>query len=187
MSPEDSGPGRALLVGSGGRFPFNGHLRVSILGERGAVLHAAGRVGASVPPERAWPGVITLHKLLSLVEGRDRIEMSRSLWDLLIQLPSERLGASQGRDLSLLVVAEDPDGVLISGVGLGGLLGMIAPRARPVVPPTHPLLSEPGLPQAPPKALAPRLNAPRYVAWCSGEPPPEGDAEALYARCGLSQ
>lgn len=178
---------KALLVGSAGRFPFNGHFRVSVPGEMGAVLHVAGRVGSSVPPEQAWPGVLTLYKALHLVKGRSRVELSRNLWDLLVTVPPERLGASHGRDLSLLAVAEDPEGLLISGVGLGGLMGVVEPRARPVVPPSHPLLGEPGLPKGPPRALAPRLTAKAYVAWCHGEPPVEFRTSDLYEKCGVRQ
>lgn len=178
---------KALLVGSAGRYPFNGHFRVSVPGEVGAVLHVAGRVGSSTTPEQSWPGVLTLYKALHLVKGRSRVEMSRNLWDLLLTIPPERLGGSEGRDLTLLAVAEDPEGLLISGVGLGGLMGMVEPRARPVVPPTHPLLGEPGLPTGPPRALAPRLTAEAYVAWCHGEPPTEFRVSDLYNRCGVPQ
>jgi hypothetical protein len=177
---------RALLVGGGGRFPYNGHFRLRLVSGE-TVLDVAGRIGASLPPEEAWPGVVSMFKLLRHAIGIDRVEMSRSVWDLLASVPPERLGPREGRDLSLLVVAADPDGVIISGVGLGGLLGLVGARARPVVPPTHPLLGEPGLPQGPPRALAPRMMAPAYAAWCHGDSPPDNDTEDLFARCGVTR
>ena len=177
--------GRALLSGSAGRFPYNGHFRLRVEGF-GATLYAAGRVGASRPPPEAWPAVCALHALLEQTTGRNRLSLLRDAWERLIDAPNDHFGASQGRDLVLLLVARDTEGIAVAGVGLGGLLGLREDGARAVVPPNHPLLGEPGLPSEPPRALEPRRNSPVFAAWgWEEEPLDEDDLEAVCRQCGV--
>jgi len=177
--------GRALLAGSSGRFPYNGHFRLRVEGF-GATLYAAGRVGASRPPHEAWPSVCALHALLSEATGRNRLSLLRDAWERLIAAGDEPLGPGGARSLVLLLVARDTEGVAVAGVGLGGLLGLREDAARAVVPGNHPLLGEPGLPSEPPRALEPRRESPVFAAWGWGEAPlPEDDLEAICRRCGV--
>jgi len=69
------------------------------------------------------------------------------------QVPGADLGPAEGGDLSLLVVAADPDGIGVAGVGLAAALGRGPTGVAPLVAPGHPLLEPPGRPSAVPGVL----------------------------------
>lgn len=174
---------RALLLGSGGRLPFRGHLRLAV--DRGqARLAVAARVAHGAPPPESWDAVLRLHAALSEARGADRWQLCRDAWERLVALEAGALGPAEGADLSLIMVTEDAEGETVSGVGLSGLWTLERGALRRVVPLGHPLLGEAGRPTAPPKVLAPAQPGPVYLASCAGEaqePAPRGVLDA----CGV--
>ncbi|MCB9796952.1 MAG: hypothetical protein H6741_30075 [Alphaproteobacteria bacterium] len=175
---------RALLLGSSGRLPFNGHLRVSRLTD-GVRLQVAARVAHGAPPPEAWEAVCAAYAALAAAEGHDRWQLCRDAWERLLAVDRGRLGPASGADLSLLMVTEDAGGETISGVGLAALHTLERGELRPVVPAGHPLLGAAGLPTQPPNVLSPARPGPVYVGRCAAlsvaEPPARGVLEA----CGV--
>lgn len=125
---------RALLLGGTGRLPFNGHLRLRVVGD-GAQLWAAARVAAGLPPEAAWRAVVALHGALSGARGSSAMELLVGCGVALDQLDPAALGPAKGGDLSLLLVASGPDGSLWSARGLDAVWSA---DLRPVNLPTDP-------------------------------------------------
>ncbi|MCB9765782.1 MAG: hypothetical protein H6739_38765 [Alphaproteobacteria bacterium] len=175
---------RAMLLGSAGRLPFNGHLYVERRGGP-ARAHVAARVASGARPPVAWDAVLALHEALEGCTASDRFALCRDAWERLLTIDRARLGPAEGRDLCLLMVVEDPDGELISGVGLGRLMTLERGRLRDVVDLNHPLLGEPGLPEQLPKVLGPQAPGPVYLARCFGEPVEPPSAREALALCGV--
>lgn len=177
-------PPRALLLGSPSRLPFNGHLR-RVLDSDGARVSVAARVAAASPPEEAWAAVSALWSALDGAIGRDRGTLCRDAWERLLRVDRARLGPAAGADLTLLMVAEDAEGELISGCGLGLVLAVEAGATRELVDPRHPLLGEPGLPSAVPRALGPDRRGEIYVGMPAGLSVKPPAPPQLFAACGV--
>ena len=131
------------LAPSGARLPYSGHLNVQL--KRGpATLEIAARLAAGLPPERAWDALLSLQALLDNVDGEDRHGLMESLWRTLRSASPAELGPTRGADLSLMALAVDPEGVVLSGVGLASIEG--CPQAS-VLP------KQTGLPQEVPPSV----------------------------------
>lgn len=176
---------RALLLGTGGRLPFIGQIRRSF-DAGGARLHMAARVAPGADPDTAWRAACALWSALDACAARDRYTLCRQAWEGLLALDRSRLGPQRGADLTLLLLCEDLGGELISGCGLGQLWGVDGETLRELVDPRHPLLGDLGLPEAPPKVLAPAQPAAVYLARAQGEAPAVPDATRLAALCGVN-
>lgn len=155
-------PHRALLLGSPGWHPFNGHLRLR-LGDARVGLHVAGAVAAGGPPPVAFAGAAALQGSLTTAAGDDRFALLRSAWERLAALDPAALGPAAGQDLALLLVAFDPEGWCIAGTGLAAVFGLDAARGRELVPFAHPLLGLEGLPAQPPGVFVPDCAPERVV------------------------
>ncbi|MBK7760824.1 MAG: hypothetical protein IPO67_10395 [Deltaproteobacteria bacterium] len=177
-------PPRALLLGSPSRLPFNGHLR-RVLDCEGARVSVAARVAASSPPEESWAAVSTLWAALDGATGRDRGTLCRDAWERLLRVDRAKLGPGLGADLTLLMVAEDAEGELVSGCGLGLVLAVEGADARELVDPRHPLLGEPGLPDAVPRALGPDRRGEIYIGMPTGLNVNRPAPPRLFAACGV--
>ena len=173
----------ALLVGDPGRAPFAGHARARVVGPR-ATLTAAGRVGAGAGLVAAYAAARALETALHLAAGPgDRNAMLRRAWEALAALPPGALGG--GADLSLLLVAEDSEGVGVAAVGLAALWGELDGRLVPLVEGRHPLLSSPGLPGRLPGVLTLDLSPDRIIGCPSHLDPAPPALATLDARCGV--
>jgi|GEM_PF-2169269 len=152
---------RVLAFGDPGPLPFLGHFRAEVAGP-GSVLRVAGRVGGAgdAVEANALAGAVEA-RVRALVHAVDRPDdrrvLLRGLWSAL-SAEAERHPASMTADFAVCVVAVDPKGVSVTGVGLAGTW-FLADRQppRPLVPATHPLLSPLGLPANRPGAMT--LNA----------------------------
>lgn len=177
-------PPRALLLGSPSRLPFNGHLR-RVLDCEGARVSVAARVAASSPPEESWAAVAALWTALDGAAGRDRGTLCRDAWERLLRVDRAKLGPAAGADLTLLMVAEDTEGELVSGCGLGLVLAVEGAAVRELVDPRHPLLGEPGLPSAVPRALGPDRRGEIYVGMPAGLGVKPPSPPQLLVACGV--
>ena len=131
------------LSPSRARLPYSGHLHLTLL--RGpARLEVAARLGSSQPPERAWDTILELERVLQDVDGEDRHGLMESLWRTLAATAPERLGPTRGEDLCLLALSVDPQGALLSGVGLEAVQDQ---------PQAHVLPKAPGLPETAPPSI----------------------------------
>jgi len=171
-------PPHALLAGTPGRMPFNGHFR-GVRAFGAARLAWAGRIGASASPVEGWAAAEAARDALAAITGLDRFELLRAAWDALGGIEARWLDR---RDLSLLLVASDSDGVAIAGCGLAIVAVPGEGGLTPILPPGHPMLGEPGLPKKLP-GFAPETASDRFV----GVPTGVGmalDAD-IDARCGV--
>ncbi len=177
----------ALMLGGAGRYPYNGTFRRHW--SQGEVrIDVAGRLAASSAPEKTWPAVVLVHQALAEVGGADRLSALRSVWEGVLTLPRHLLAPAQGGDLSLLMVASDPAGTSVAGVGLTQVWRWSPQRVTPLVPPGHPLPAPPGIPPPPPGALTldEPLSGPLVAAAAGARSPlPKTPDEAL-RRCGVT-
>lgn len=127
---------RALLVGSPGRSPFAGHFR-GRLERGGASLAWAGRVKGSAAPEEAWAAAEAARDVMAAVSGEDRFGLIDGAWAALRTL--------ERADLTVLLVARDPEGLSVAACGLADL----RVGGEPVAEAGHPLFDEPGVRERP--------------------------------------
>ena len=181
----------ALLLGTPGRLPFVGHLRASAEGGR-AWLRAAGRVFAGGDPVAAYePARQVAAAILGIDTRGDRNALLWRAWEAVGALDPSVLGPEEGGDLSLLLVAGDPDGVGVAGVGLTAVWGRVPGLGAlvPLVGGRHPLLAPPGRPVRTPGVLTLDPIDGRDPVSVVGCPAPDAPAiailEGLDARCGV--
>lgn len=124
---------RALLIGNPSPLPFLGHVRVRRALPTGTI-HVAARLSPAAPPDLAWELAEKARAALATVDGGDRYRMINAAWAALRPLDAG--------DLTVLMVAQDRDGVAVTAAGLGAVLV----DGRPLVPEDHPLLGPPGIP-----------------------------------------
>lgn len=172
---------RPLLLGRGGPWPFGGYFR-------GGFSHGdtqvtwAGCVTDGEDLVLAWRAARAVQAALLRAGpvAADRRRALSVLWARLDGVPRDTLGGAVGGDLSLLVVATDPDGASISGTGLGSL---VAPgptgQVTAWVDGEHPILTPPGIPATRPGAL----SVTEIPPWLCGVP--HGRALQLPARAPL--
>ncbi len=151
---------RALLLGGPGRYPFNGHLRLSLRHDR-ARLHIAAVVASGSEPPVAFDAAAALRAQLVDVSGRTRFALLRSAWERLSELDLGLLGPARGQDLGLLMVAWDDDGLGVAGTGLSALHA-VADGVEPLLEGEHPLFGIRGIPGSPPGVFTPH-EPPRAV------------------------
>ena len=147
----------SLLLGDPGALPFLGHLRTR-LEVSGAKLWAAGRVFSGGDVVEAYEASRNLTRVIEesgarLETNASRHDLLRCTWEALAELDADQMGRDAGRDVQLLLTAEDTDGVGVAGVGLSMVYGLIDQRFQPLVSGDHPLLCGPGLPGALPGVL----------------------------------
>lgn len=174
----------ALLVGRDGDWPFAGHFR----GHLGPVSWA-GCVAADAGPETAWRAARAI--AMALRAGgppqADRRRALSILWARLDGVDREALGPDRGEDLVLLLVAADPEGAAVSGVGLGGLWALWGERAEAWVTPPHPLLGPPGPPVRRPGVLT-VAQAPSFLVATAHDRPVDlagARRSAVQSVCGV--
>lgn len=175
----------ALLLGDPGRAPFAGHARARVVGPR-ATMTAAGRVAAGAGLVVAYGAARALEEVLHRAAGPgDRNAMLRRAWEALEALPAAALGPEGGADLSLLLVAEDAEGIGVAAVGLAALWGELGGQLLPLVEGKHPLLCPPGRPSRTPGVLTLDLAPERLVGCPASLDPTPPALAALDARCGV--
>lgn len=157
MPADPSSLPAALMLRGAGRFPFNGLFELTRV-QGDCWLSVAGRIAGSSAPEVTWDILVTVHEALADACAPDRLGALRTVWDRVLTLPRQALGPAQGKDLSLLLVATDPEGTSVAGVGLEMVWRWTPERVQPLVSPGHNLLAPPGIPTLPPGALT--LDAP---------------------------
>ncbi|MBN2800333.1 MAG: hypothetical protein JXX28_14430 [Deltaproteobacteria bacterium] len=148
-------PPTPLLLGRPGPWPFAGYFRGQLVHPEGLRVAWAGRVSDGADLTVAWRATLAMQQALSRKGpiDADRRRALSILWARLDGVHREGLGPAQGADLSLLLLAEDPDGIAVSAVGLRQLLGPREGALSPWVRGAHPLLGAPGIPVARPGAL----------------------------------
>ena len=179
---------RSLVLGGAGPLPFCGHFRTEVVGGR-ARLSAAGRIAATADLQVAYDVSRRVEAVLrTACEGAwwdtDRHGLLRRAWTLLRELPSARLGPSQGQDFSVLFVARDERGIGVAGVGLDAVWVHLGDRWRALVPPGHPLLAPPGIPARVPGVLTLDTDPSAVLGAPTGVEPTLPPPSALQARCG---
>lgn len=117
----------------------------------------------------------------------DRHGLLRRAWTLLSELSGERLGPRHGEDLTLLMVSLDERGVGVAGVGLDAIWAGSGGKFRALVPPGHPLLTPPGLPDSVPGVLTLEGEPADVIAAPTGVEPTLPSAGELLIRCGVRE
>lgn len=169
------------MPGSPGRWPFAGHVRGRW--ESGPVRIAwAGRIAHSALPEEAWEAATALRDALGTVTGDGRFDVISRAWAAIDQLP-ERWKTRE--DLSLLLVASDPAGILLSSAGLTAVYvespaGWVAAALS-----GSPLFSEPGVPSRAPVPQPSLRPGTRFVGLGKDMPLPKPADIAL--SCGVRE
>ena len=185
---------RALLRGHSGDWPLAGHVLGCHEDPTGRFeVHWAGRVGAGGDLDDSWRASRVLERSLAkgAREGQDARSCLTAIWGALESITPSQLGATSGKDLSLLLVATDSHGVTISAVGLGRVetLGKgKRSRTRCWIEGEHPLLGPPGMPDQFPGALTLPSGPPWLVGdvWGARGPSSTTDeGETLLVRCGV--
>jgi hypothetical protein len=175
----------ALLPGDPGPLPFLGHLRLRVEA-RGVWLAAAGRVGATGDATTAWMAARTVERALrGAAGGGDRHAWLWRCWEAVAAVPAGALGPRGGEDLSLVLVAGDPRGVGLAGVGLNAAWGLLDGALRPLVEGRHPLLSPPGRPSQMPGVLTLDAEPSLILANPSHRPPVTPAVGELARLCGV--
>ena len=176
-----SSPVVVWMPGSPGRWPFAGHVRGSW--ESGPVRIAwAGRIAHSALPDEAWEAAEALRDALKSVTGDGRFDVITRAWEAVATLP-ERWKTRE--DLSLLFVASDPAGNLLSAAGLAGVYvesssGWVAAALS-----GSPLFTEPGAPARPPVPQPSLRPGNHFVGLCKDMPMPKPADLAL--SCGVRE
>ena len=145
---------QAWLLGDPTRAPFLGHARLRLDTGRARLAGAArlGLGGGVVGAYRAARGLE--QALIEAASGPgDRYALLWRAWEALAGMPAEALGPAGGGDLSLILVAEDPGGICVAGVGLSAVYGLVGAELRALVEGQHPLLAPPGRPARTPGVL----------------------------------
>lgn len=127
---------RALLVGTPGRAPFTGHFRGRV-NSGGSTLVWAGRLRWGSTPEEGWAAAEVARDALAGVSGADRFALVDAAW--------AALRAVEHEDLSLILVANDAEGVVVAGSGLAE----VRVDGKPLAEAGHPLYDEPGIRERP--------------------------------------
>jgi hypothetical protein len=174
---------RPVVVGRAGPWPFRGHFAGWCTSEGGVSVSLVGRVGAERPVADAWRRAQRVRSTLldGGVGAADRLLALAVLWGR-----AEAL-AADCPDLTLLAVAQDQDGVAVSGVGLTAVWAAEGARIGHWVTGRHPLLGPPGLGVRPGA-----ISVDRAPPWLIAVPPDvhveDGlDGASLLARCGVRQ
>ncbi len=169
------------MPGSPGRWPFAGHVRGRW--EAGPVRLAwAGRIAHSALPEEAWEAATALRDVLGSVVGDGRFDVINQAWAAVDTLP-ERWKTRE--DLSLLLAACDPAGILLSSAGMAAVYvespaGWVAAALS-----GSPLFTEPGAPARPPVPQPSLRPGTRFVGLCKDMPLPKPADIAL--SCGVRE
>ena len=165
----------AYLLGSTGRRPFAGHFRGRAALDRVRIAWA-GRVGSGKSPVEAWQAAEAVRDALDAWPGgRNRTDGLEQIWLCLHRMDHQIL-----LDLSVLFAVEDSEGTALSAAGLGMVHTRSPNGLRPMLSAEHPLLSEPGLPDAP-AFYFPTLPGPWY-GQVHGSTLPTGDLDRLVGK-----
>lgn len=184
MTPD----GAAWLLGRPGLFPFVGQFRLSVQAH-GARCSIVGRIAAGAPIEQAHTVAQRVRSVLAAApvgpwQRTDRHGLIRRIWQLLAEIPADRLGPAGGDDLTLLMLAQDVRGVAITGVGLAGAWAMLDGQYRALVSPGHPLLAPTGRPDGVPGVLTLDQACARVVGAPRPLDPVLPPAARIAERCG---
>jgi hypothetical protein len=175
----------ALLPGSAGRWPFAGHVRgVGVAAEAGSVAWA-GRVGTGLPPEEAWEAAEALRDCfaawtLELGYATTSSHALTRLWPHLRALPARWATRA---DLCFVAAAHDGARMLLTGVGLDGVLVETGSGWVVAALSGSPLLGETGLPAHDPAPQPPLRTGARVIGLPPGAALPAADK--LDLACGL--
>ncbi len=163
------------LVGAGGRTPFVGHFRgARIFG--GVRLAWAGRVAGSAGVVEGWEAAEAARDALGEVSGSGSPSaLLAAACGALGRIDARWLGRG---DMSVLLVATEAGRSWAAGAGLGGVWAPAEGGWRALVEAPHPLLGEPGVPDA---RAAELPTVDRWVATPTGVKLPTGDVAAA---CG---
>lgn len=165
----------AYLLGSTGRRPFAGHFRGRAALDQVRIAWA-GRVGSGGSPVEAWNMAEAVRDALATWPGgRDRTDGLEQIWLCLHRMERTILS-----DLAVLFAVEDAEGGALSACGLSMVYTRGATGLRPLLSQDHPLLSEPGLPDAP-AFYFPAAPGPWY-GQVHGTALPTGDLDRLVGR-----
>ncbi|MEE2751583.1 MAG: hypothetical protein VX519_09135 [Myxococcota bacterium] len=138
------------------------------------------RSGHKEPVINAFEQIQSLHAALGSLEAPDALHLARAVWDRLLTLPRKELGPNEGSDLCALVFTSSGETSTLSGVGINRIWAWSSGDLELVAGPDHPDLSQPGIPNLPPRALL--LENPRalYLGLChDDETVPQSPDEAL--------
>lgn len=185
-----SAPLESWLLGDPGLLPFAGHFRLRVEGAQAAVA-LSGRIAGDCDPAQAFAVSRRVAAVLSTAadgpwHDTDRHGLLRRIWQLLDALDEGTLGPARGDDLSLLLLARDPKGVGVAGVGLSGAWVQLE-AWRALVPPGHPLLARPGRPSSLPGVLTLDHPCTRVVAAPRHLDPVLPSPDAIARRCGAGR
>lgn len=140
------------FLGSPGRLPFLGHFRLRVQGSD-CQLDLCGRIGNNHPPEEASRLSGWVRQALAQAKGDDGPSLMRHCWEQVLTLPRKEFGPSKGSDLALLMVATDPNGRVLSAVGLSGIWQQTGNEIQEIANTMTVETQHPGIPKLPPKAL----------------------------------
>lgn len=135
----------------------------------GVTAHIAGRIGHQLSPEEALSRIIRTRAALETAQGSDPLTLLRSCWEALLVAPRKELGPQKGRDLSLLIVAEQHGSLALSAVGLDALWQITDEGAVQIADRNTPETTHPGLPERTPKVLELSDSGQRFVGSCLGD------------------
>jgi hypothetical protein len=136
----------ALLFGSPGYRPFAGHFRGHST-VAGVSLAWAGRLGGGLDAPAAWEAAEAARAAMAEWPGGDHpMDGLSQAWLCLHRMDGRW---HKNRDLSLLLVCSMDDQTMLSACGLSQIFNWTGNGLRPFLPPTHALLTLPGLPDAP--------------------------------------
>ena len=159
---------RCFLLGQRTLRPFCGHFELQVV-QNEIAFHLSGRIGSTLHPEEALGVLSQVQGALRKAEGSDCLSVIRSCWENLWVIPRKELGAEQGRDLSLLILAQSSTECALSAVGLDALWGVSGHHVQQIAGPTTPETTHPGLPERAPKALELPLSDRRFIGSCLGD------------------
>lgn len=118
------------------------------------LLLGVGSVAPGLEPPRAFELASGLARSLGEIRGRSHTDILRVAWERLASIEHGRFGPSDGQDLSLLLMAQDPYGIGVTGTGLAGVWARNGERFDALVSQDHPLLSLRGIPEQAPGFFA---------------------------------
>lgn len=173
-----------LLLPDESTFPYQGHFHLHL--ERSDVsLYCSGRIAHEASLIESWETTKIIHATLQESQGTDRLLILKDAWNRLLTLARSSLGPKQGDDLSLLMIAQDPEGVALSASGIGRIWILQGDSPGSLLPEDHPLFTQQGVPKLHPNALAlPDLPTP-LLASCYGQATPNPDASTMRRLYGV--
>jgi hypothetical protein len=174
------------FLGSPGRLPFLGHFRLRVQGSD-CQLDLCGRIGNNRPPADAWRLSAGVRQALSQANGDDGPSLMRHCWEQVLTLPRKEFGPDNGMDLALLLVATDPNGLYLSGVGLAGIWRQTGHELQEIANPMTVETQHPGIPKLPPKVLKLSAGKARFFASPLGQALANPTLPELMTAAGFDQ